>query len=139
MLELSEDTAQVVEQITAGPIFIDGLTTHDNTSEVLRQRRALSKDGVVVVVIPAQNGPVGKGNGQPLGDPKIVSSGFINDSDTNDLFQELVEELRQILASNPEYHDEPELAKSKVRETARDFIAKATNKRPMIIPVVLES
>jgi mRNA degradation ribonuclease J1/J2 len=68
-----------------------------------------------------------------------VSSGFINDSDTDVLFQELVEELQQILAANPEYHEEPQLCKSKVRETARDFIAKATNKRPMIIPVVLES
>ncbi len=134
VLELSKDSAQVVEQITAGPIYIDGLTTHDNTSEVLRQRRALSKDGIVLVVIPPQNG-----GGRPLGTPKIVSSGFINDSDTGVLFQELVEELEQILASSPEFHEEPELAKSKVRETARDFIAKATNKRPMIIPVVLES
>ncbi len=139
VLELSEDSAQVVEQITAGPIFIDGLTTHDNTSEVLRQRRALSKDGVVVVVIPAQNGAGGNGSGRPSGTPKIVSSGFISDSDTGVLFQELVEELQQILASNPEFREEPDLAKSKVRETARDFIAKATNKRPMIIPVVLES
>ena len=139
VLELSQDSAQVVEQITANQIFIDGLTTHDNTSEVLRQRRALSKDGVVVVVIPAQNGADGDDHGQPLGTPKVISSGFINDSDTGVLFQELVEELRQILASNPEFHGEPELAKSKVRETARDFIAKATNKRPMIIPVVLES
>ena len=135
VLELSEDSAQVVEQITAGPIYIDGLTTHDNTSEVLRQRRALSKDGVVVVVIPSQNGV----NSTPAETPKVVSSGFINDSDTDVLFQELVEELQQILAANPEYHEEPQLCKSKVRETARDFIAKATNKRPMIIPVVLES
>ena len=139
VLELSEDSAQVVEQITAGPIFIDGLTTHDNTSEVLRQRRALSKDGVVVVAIPALNGWDGEFAERPTGSPKIVSSGFINDSETGVLFQDLVEELRQILASNPEFHEEPELAKSKVRETARDFIAKATNKRPMIIPVVLES
>ena len=135
VLELSEDSAQVVEQITAGPIYIDGLTTHDNTSEVLRQRRALSKDGVVVVVIPSQTGA----NNTPSEAPKVVSSGFINDSDTDVLFQELVEELQQILAANPEYHEEPQLCKSKVRETARDFIAKATNRRPMIIPVVLES
>jgi len=139
VLELSEDSAQVVEQITAGPIFIDGLTTHDNTSEVLRQRRALSKDGVVVVVIPAQNGADGNGYGRPLPAPRIVSSGFMNDSDTGVLFQELIEELRQILTSSPEFQEAPELAKSKVRETARDFIAKATNRRPMIIPVVLES
>ena len=86
-------------------------------------------------MIPSQNGA----NSTPAETPKVVSSGFINDSDTDVLFQELVEELQQILAANPEYHEEPQLCKSKVRETARDFIAKATNKRPMIIPVVLES
>ena len=139
VLELSEDSAEVVEQIAAGPIFIDGLTTHDNTSEVLRQRRTLSKDGVVVIVLPAQNGADGNDHGRPLAAPKIVSSGFMNDSDTGALFQELIEELQRILASSPEFQEAPELAKSKVRETARDFIAKSTHRRPMIIPVVLES
>ena len=139
VLELSEDSAEVVEQISAGPIFIDGLTTHDNTSEVLRQRRTLSKDGVVVIVLPAQNGADGNDYGRPLAAPKIVSSGFMNDSDTGALFQELIEELQRILASSPEFQEAPELAKSKVRETARDFIAKSTHRRPMIIPVVLES
>lgn len=135
VLELSEDSAQVVEQITAGPIFVDGLTTHDNTSEVLRQRRALSKDGVVVVVLPPQNGAYASKDSVA---PKIVSSGFMNDLDTGELFQDLIEELRQTLASGPEFHEGAEAAKSKVKETARDFIAKATNRRPMIIPVVLE-
>ena len=139
VLELSEDSAEVVEQIAAGPIFIDGLTTHDNTSEVLRQRRTLSKDGVVVIVLPAKNGADGNDYGRPLAAPKIVSSGFMNDSDTGALFQELIEELQRILASSPEFQEAPELAKSKVRETARDFIAKSTHRRPMIIPVVLES
>ena len=105
----------------------------------------------MVIVLPAQNGGDGKGKGQPLaahaplvapqpsGVPKIVSSGFMNDSDTGGLFQELIEELQKILASDPVFREEPELAKSKVRETARDFIAKSTHRRPMIIPVVLES
>ena len=100
VLELSEDSAQVVEQITASQIFIDGLTTHDNTSEVLRQRRSLSKDGVVVVVIPAQNGQDSQGQGrpgaapQPLGTPQIVSSGFNDHPGPGVLLQELAEEIQ---------------------------------------------
>ena len=143
VLEISEDSAQVVEQITAGPIYIDGLTTLDNTSEVLRQRRALAKDGVVVIVLPGQAGSDGNGRGLESASPqaslKIVSSGFMNDSDTGEIFQELVEELRKTLASDTGYPEELEVTKSKVRETARDFIAKGTHLRPMIIPVVLES
>ena len=54
-------------------------------------------------------------------------------------FQELIEELKKISASGLDSHEDPALTKSKVRETARDFIAKGTHLRPMIIPVVLES
>ena len=133
VLELTKDSAQVVQRVTAGPIFIDGLSTYDNRSQVLRQRRALSKDGVVVIVIPADNGA-----SRPLAPPKVTSSGFMNDSETALVFQELSDELQKLLHSDPGVRDDLELTKSKVRETAREFIAKATNRRPMIIPVVLE-
>ena len=140
VLELSENTAQVVEQVSAGPIFIDGLTTHDNSSQVLPQRRALSKDGVVVVVLSLGSGNGGGGSGadQPSAPPKVVSSGFMNDSETGELFQNLSWELQKLLNGDLGVETEPEVAKTKVRETAREFIAKATGRRPMIIPVVLE-
>ena len=145
VLELSESGAQVVEQVSAGPIFIDGLTTHDNSSQVLRQRRSLSKDGVVVVVLylggsngGAGNGGRGNGPDKPSAPPKLVSSGFMNDSETGELFQNLSSELQKILNGELGLEMEPDLAKKKVRETAREFIVKATGRRPMIIPVVLE-
>ena len=132
VLELSEDSAQVVEWVSAAPIFIDGLSTRDQRSEVLRQRRALSKDGVVVVVFSPHQGA-----GQAAA-PKVVGSGFMDAGETNQLFQELSDEVLQLLNGDPDLAGQPELAKSKIRETARDFIAKATGRRPMIIPVVLE-
>ena len=134
VLELSEESAQMAERITAGPIFIDGLTTHDTTSEVLRQRRALSKDGVVAIVLPAS---LSTASAEVF--PKIVSSGFMNDADIGQVFDGLRDELVNVLNTQPYLQDDPELVKSKVRETARDFIAKATSRRPIIIPVVLES
>ena len=142
VLEISEESAQVVEPVSAGPIYIDGLSTHDNRSQVLRERRTLSKDGVVVVVLSIDS-DLGSNtgeqdNGRSTILPKLVSSGFMNDSETGDLFQELCGELQIVLASEGPFHEDMESTKSKVRETARDFIAKATGRRPMIIPVVLE-
>ena len=67
VLELSQDSAQVVERVSAGPIFIDGLSTRDSQSQVLGQRRALSKDGVVVVVISTD-----KNGGGPVAPPRVV-------------------------------------------------------------------
>ena len=133
VLELSQDSAQVVERVSAGPIFIDGLSTRDSQSQVLGQRRALSKDGVVVVVISMD-----KNGGGPVAPPKVVSSGFMDTTETGQLFQDLIGEVQQLLNSDTELHGQPELTKSKVKEIARAFIAKATNRRPMIIPVVLE-
>ena len=129
LLELSEESAEVVGKVSAGPIFIDGLSTRDHKSEVLSQRRALSKDGVVVVILSTNNGAV---------PPKVFSSGFMESAETSELFQDLSGQVQSLLNGEPGLTVEPEATKSKVRETVRDFIAKATGRRPMIIAVVLE-
>ena len=133
VLELSEETAQVVEKVSSGPIYIDGLSTRDHRSQVLSQRRALSKDGVVVVVLSTD-----KKTGRLVGNPEAVASGFMDASETKTLFQELATALSESLNGDLDLAGQPELMKSKLRETAREFISKETNRRPMIIPVVLE-
>ena len=133
VLELTQDSAAVVEKVSAGPIYIDGLTTHDGQSQVLSQRRALSKDGVVVVVLS-----VDRQTGKVVGDAKTVASGFMDLEETSQLFQELGACLSKTLAENPDLAGEPELLKSKIRETAREFLSKETKRWPMIIPVLLE-
>ena len=133
VLELSEETAQVVEKVSSGPIYIDGLSTRDHRSQVLSQRRALSKDGVVVVVQSTD-----KQTGRPVGNPETVASGFMDASETKTVFQELAAVLSEALDGDLDLAGQPELMKSKLRETAREFISKETNRRPMIIPVILE-
>ena len=133
VLELSEETAEVVEKVSSGPIYIDGLSTRDHRSQVLSQRRALSKDGVVVVVLSTD-----KQTGRPVGNPEAVASGFMDASETKTLFQELATALSESLNSDLDLAGQPELMKSKLRETAREFLSKETNRRPMIIPVILE-
>ena len=133
VLELSEETARVVEKVSAGPIYIDGLSTRDHRSQVLSQRRALSKDGVVVVVLSTD-----KQTGRPVGYPEAVASGFMDASETKPLFQDLAVALSEALDGDLDLAGQPELMKSKLRETAREFLSNETNRRPMIIPVVLE-
>jgi ribonuclease J len=133
VLELSEDGARVEEKVSARRIFIDGLNRRDDRSQVFRQRRTLSKDGVVVVVLNTD-----KESGRLVGDPKAVASGFMEDSETEELFQDLSLTLSRTLAGDPSLAEQPDRLKSKMRETAREFLAKETNRRPIIIPVVLE-
>ncbi len=134
VLEVSEESAQVVEKVPAGPIYIDGLSTRDQRSQVLSQRRSLAKDGVVVIVLSVDRAAVGA----PV-HAKVVSSGFMDAAETDELFEGMAGEVEQFLDGEGDLWEEPELTKSKVQQTARRFIAKATSRSPMIIPVVLES
>ena len=136
VLELSEDGARLGDHISAGPIFVDGLTTRDTQSPVLGERRSLSKDGVVVVVVTTD-----KNTGKLVGEPAAVASGFLDESETGNLFEELSVAVAKELSSNGagigEKGNNGEL-KAKVKETARKFIAGSVRRSPMIIPVVLE-
>ena len=133
VLELSEDGARVEEKVPARRIYVDGANRRDHRSQVFRQRRTLSKDGVVVVVLSTD-----KESGRVGGEPKAVASGFMEDSETEELFQDLALTLSRTLAGDPGLADQPDRLKSKMRETAREFLASETNRRPIIIPVVLE-
>jgi ribonuclease J len=133
VLELSETGGQVVETVSAGPMYIDGLITHDTRSQVLRDRRALARDGVVAAIIS-----INRETNQPERPPQIVASGFMAPSETAAMFQELSSQLEQFLAEEPDLPDDLEQMKSKVREIVRKFLFNTTHRRPMIIPVVLE-
>ena len=134
VLQFSEDGAEVVESISAGPIYIDGLSTRDQTSEVLSQRKALSKDGVVVILVAED-----RDTGELIPEPKAFTSGFMDASETGDLFRELTASLASELKHWDRPAGETEEMKSKVKETARKFLVKETRRSPIIIPVVLEA
>ncbi len=132
VLQISDQGAEVAESVPAVPIYIDGLSTRDHRSEVLSQRRALSKDGVVVLVITTD-----RDTGNMIGEPKAVSSGFLDEAETGVLFRELGTYLAGEIYQWRGPADQPEALKSKVKEIARKFLVSETRRSPIIIPVVL--
>ena len=133
VLELTEEGGQVVDAVSAGPIYVDGLTTHDTQSQVLRERRSLSRDGMVAVVVT-----VDREKGRILDEPKILASGFMAPAETSELFQNLSGHLEQMLATEPESDAYPEQLKTKIREIARKFLFSESHRRPIIMSIVLE-
>jgi len=136
VLELTEDGSRMDERISSGPIYIDGLTARDDKSAVFSERRSLSKDGVVVVVVTTS-----KDSGEIVGEPVAVSSGFLDESETGNLFEELSFAVAKDLSNSGTRHKkngENGEFKAKVKETARGFIASSVRRSPMIVPVVLE-
>jgi ribonuclease J len=136
VLELTEDGSRMDERISAGPIYIDGLTARDDKSAVFSERRSLSNDGVVVVVVTTS-----KDSGEIVGEPVAVSSGFLDESETGNLFEELSFAVAKDLSNSGTRHKkngENGEFKAKIKETARGFIASSVRRSPMIVPVVLE-
>ena len=134
VLELSEDGGRVVESVSAGPIFIDGPVTRDVRSEVLRERKALARDGVVVLVVSVDGQ-----TGQPASPTKVLASGFMDDSESDDLFPRLSVLIDDLVKDRQEFAEEPERVKNLVREAAGRFLQTEARRRPTIVTVLLES
>jgi ribonuclease J len=132
VLELAEDGAKVVGRVSAGPIYLDGLNARDGRNQVLQERRALAKDGVVVVVLPSRRG------GRTAARPQIVASGFMDPGEAPPLFQRLGDLLGQLMAQEPGVGPIGEPAREKLRETARSYLSSETNRSPMILLVPMD-
>ena len=133
VLEVSDEEAGLADRVPAGPVYIDGLSTRDSQSEVLKDRRALAKDGIVMVVLPTD-----QKTGRLAQHPTAVASGFMDASETKQVFPGLTAAVAQVLDENQDLAGLPDLVKQKVRETARDFLSKETGRQPTIIPMVME-
>ncbi len=133
VLELSEEGGRVVESVPAGPILIDGPSARDMGSEVLRERRALARDGVVVIVVS-----VDAGTGLPAYPTKVLASGFMESEETSDLFPKLSGIIDDVINEKQELVDEPDRIRNLVREAASRFIQTEARRRPTIVPVFLE-
>ena len=133
VLELSEEGGRVAESVPASPILIDGPSARDMRSEVLRERRALARDGVVVIVVS-----VDAGTGLPAYPTKVLASGFMETEETSDLFPKLSGIIDDVIQEKQELIDDPDRIRNLVREAAARFIQTEARRRPTIVPVFLE-
>ena len=132
ILEIDEFGAGVVDSIPAGPIYLDGPTVMETDSSILRERRSLARDGVVVVC--AGMNP----QGEVIGPVQVAASGFMEQHDLPDAFRGLAELVEMEMAGIP-FVNNHESAQAKIRKVARQFLRSSLNKRPMIIPVILDT
>ncbi|PKB67157.1 MAG: ribonuclease J [SAR202 cluster bacterium Io17-Chloro-G3] len=135
VLELTSTEGVVVGQVPAGHVYIDGLSTWDMKSVVLRDRRALSRDGIVVVVLT-----INKTTGKIVKNPEVVSSGFVEGSESLDLIKSKSESIIASLGHRDETSQPPVSGymTTKVKESLGNFLYEQTGRRPMIVPVVVE-
>jgi ribonuclease J len=126
-------TAQVVDHIPANHVYVDGLGVGDIDHVVLRDRRHLATDGMVVVVIA-----VDKQNGRPVGRPDVVSRGFVDVEESSELLEATRDMAAKALEGGSDHLAEWGVMNSKVKDTIARFLYDETRRRPMILPVVVE-
>ncbi|MGA9069874.1 MAG: ribonuclease J [Terracidiphilus sp.] len=131
VLELSQHDARKKDKVTTGRILIDSGSNTDVVEElVLRDRRILSEDGVVLVVLA-----INKRTGKVEQQPEVVMRGF-GGADITEQARELV--LKTLDSLNAEQKSDYGMVKEKVRADLKRLIQKTTGRRPMIMPVILE-
>jgi ribonuclease J len=133
VLELNSTAARINGKVASGHVYVDGLSVGDIGGVVLRTRKMLSRDGIVVVIIA-----VNQQTGKLVGRPDIVTRGFI---DTHE-FSELMDESREVLAKTLDHSGdrvaEWSFINTKVKDTMEKFFYDRTKRRPMILPFMVK-
>ncbi len=134
VVELSERGVKQDEVVTAGKVMVDGLGVGDVGSMVLRDRRRLSQDGLMTIVITMDSH-----TGEVLAGPDIVSRGFVYVRESEQLMRDakavINKTLQKCLAE--EHRDWAEI-KLSIREALSIFLWQKTKRSPMILPIIME-
>ncbi|HHX44376.1 MAG TPA: ribonuclease J [Chloroflexi bacterium] len=127
VLEIGSDGAKVVDHVVDGHVFVDGRGVGDVQQNVLDDRRALALNGFVVAVIVLD-----KYTGGLVGDPQIVTRGFVSSAEAGALLEHAKEAISKVVASGGTRNE----VVDRIRTHLGRLVHETTGRRPMIIPVV---
>lgn len=135
MLELSSTGAKAVEaKVPTGYVYVDGLGVGDVGEVVLRDRQVMAQDGMFVIIMT-----IDRKTGKLTQTPDIISRGFIYMKGSEDLLKEVKHEVRKVVETKGK-GSQPNWAfiRSEVRDQIGEFLYQRTERRPMVLPVVIE-
>jgi len=133
-VEIQNGTARRGSKIPAGNVLIDGLGVGDVGNIVLRDRKLLSQDGILVVVVT-----LSKQEGKIISGPDIISRGFVYVRESEGLLEEANKIVSNTLARlMGENVNEWASLKTQVRDALGRFLYEQTRRRPMILPIIME-
>ncbi len=134
VLEISKDGARTAGTVPCGQVLVDGLGVGDVGNIVLRDRKHLSQDGLMIVVITME-----KESGLIIAGPDIISRGFVYVRESENLMEEARGVVRDALTRCEEKHiTEWSYMKGLVKDTLKDFLWSKTKRSPMILPIIME-
>jgi ribonuclease J len=133
-MRFDERGGAVVDKVTTGRVLIDGPGLGEVGDEVLRDRRHLAEDGLVVPVLA-----INKQTGGIEGVPEVITRGLVLEPNAEDLLREAGRLIADVLAStSAEERTDPGVVKEKIRSELRRFFRKRSGRRPLVLPVIME-
>lgn len=134
VLRIDKNGITVEESITSGQVLVDGLGVGDVGSVVLRDRRHLSHDGIVIVVFTIDGY-----SDQLLSGPDIISRGFVYVKESEALIAEARMAARAVIEKYENYdYKDWTVIKGKIRDQVSNVLYKKTKRSPMVLPIVME-
>ena len=134
LVELSDSTMKVAGTVPAGKIFVDGSGVGDVGNIVLRDRKHLSQDGIIIIAASVE-----PDTGYIVSGPDIITRGFVYVKEAEELIEEAkhvaYDALEERLRKNP---SDIMAAKTKVRDVISSFVFERTKRSPMIVPIIME-
>ena len=136
IVELRKDSARVTQdEVESYQVMVDGLGVGDVGEVVLRDRRVLASEGMVVIIVSMD-----RHTGRVLKNPDIISRGFIYLKENVEILNEIRAKIKGIMGRLPARHRDvdADYVKTLIRDQIGQFLYTKTNRRPMILPVVIE-
>jgi ribonuclease J len=133
VLELTPESGKRTGKITSSNVYVDGLSVGDIDGIVLRDRKMLSKDGIVMVIIA-----VDRQTGKLIGRPDIVSRGFVDPVESKDMIEASRDLVAKVLDHGGARPADWGFISRKVRDTLNRFYYEQTRRRPMVLPFMVK-
>jgi ribonuclease J len=122
------------EKVPTDYVMVDGLGVGDVSEVVLRDRKAMAEDGMIVIITTIDNS-----TGELIGSPDIISRGFIYMKENQELIQKTRAKIKAIIKDRPSANPaDDDYIKNKVRNDIGQFLFTQTKRRPMVLPVVIK-
>lgn len=133
-IELTQEKFKLLPEIPSQNIYVDGLGVGDVGSIVLRDRQHMSEEGIVVVVVP-----IDLKTGKFLGDPDIISRGFVFGDEANDLLDAGKEIVKSLFMDHQGGRLDMRYARNEIESNLQRFFYEETKRRPLILTVMVEA
>jgi ribonuclease J len=133
-MEFTRDSAKITGTVPSGKVLVDGYGVGDVGSVVLRDRKHLAEDGVIIVVMTMSSH-----EGRLMSGPDIVTRGFVYVKESEELMDELHTLAAQVVYECETRHNTDWASiKSAVKGELSSFLFKKTRRSPMILPIIME-